>query len=68
MFSTVLGKVVHRPAFMPIPSLAAKLLLGGEKAEQMLLNSSRIRPMRLLDAGFEYKHLTLEEAFRAELD
>jgi NAD dependent epimerase/dehydratase family enzyme len=64
-FSTVLGKVLHRPAFLPTPAFALKLALGGFSAE--LLASKRVMPKRLQEAGFEFQYPELETALRQAL-
>ncbi len=61
-----LGRVLRRPTLLPLPAFAAKLVLG-ELAEEGLLASQRVRPKRLLEAGFEFKHLELEGVLRQEL-
>ena len=61
-----LGRVLRRPTLLPLPAFAAKLVLG-ELAEEGLLASQRVRPKRLLEAGFEFKHPELEDALRQEL-
>ena len=64
-FAKVLGKVLHRPAFVPTPAFALKLLLGGFASE--LLTSKRVIPERLLQAGFEFQYPELESALRQAL-
>ena len=64
-FAKVLGKVLHRPAFVPTPAFALKLLLGGFATE--LLTSKRVIPERLLKAGFEFQYPELEPALRQAL-
>ncbi len=51
-FARILGKVLHRPAFLPLPSWALKLAFG--EAGTILLQSCRAKPMRLLEAGFSF--------------
>lgn len=53
-FTHALGAALGRPTFMPVPSLAIKLLFGAELAEEMIFGSQRVIPKRLLDAGFEF--------------
>lgn len=65
-FSKVLGKVLHRPSFLPLPSFAVKTAMG-EMGEQLLLNGARVTPDKLLRSGFEFHFPTLEEALRFEL-
>ncbi len=61
-----LGRVLRRPTLLPLPAFAAKLLLG-ELAEEGLLASQRVRPKRLLEAGFEFAYPELEGALRHAL-
>lgn len=49
-----LGWVLHRPAIVPTPAFALRLALG-EFAE-VLLESQRAVPARLLAAGFRFRH------------
>jgi len=56
-----LGAVIGRPAVVPAPALALKLILGGELAE-VLLSGQRAVPARLLEAGFQFKYTDLESA------
>jgi hypothetical protein len=43
------------------------LRLGLGEAASELLNSARVTPARLLEAGYEFRHPTLAEALSAEL-
>jgi uncharacterized protein (TIGR01777 family) len=63
----VLGRVLHRPARLPVPALAVRLGLG-EQGEALLLASARIRPARLLDSGYAFADPELEPALRRILD
>jgi len=65
-FAQTLGRVLHRPAFMPMPAFAARFALG-EMAETLLLASARVRPKVLEDGGYEYCAPSLDEAIRAAL-
>lgn len=60
-FTEVLARVLNRPALFRVPAAALRLLLG-EMGEELLLASTRVRPTRLLDTGFEYRFGTLERA------
>ncbi|HKW45862.1 MAG TPA: TIGR01777 family oxidoreductase [Gemmatimonadaceae bacterium] len=65
-FAKTLARVLARPAFIPVPALAISLIFG-EMGHATLLASQRIHPRRLVEAGFEFAHPTLEQALRAEL-
>ena len=62
-FARILGRVLSRPAFLPLPAFVAKLALG-EMAEALLMASARVRAGRLSSAGFSFKHESLETALR----
>jgi uncharacterized protein (TIGR01777 family) len=57
-----LGKVLHRPSWLPVPGFAVKLA-AGELAEY-LLKGRRIVPKKLRDLGFVFTHPALAEALR----
>ncbi|MCC7147567.1 MAG: TIGR01777 family oxidoreductase [Phycisphaeraceae bacterium] len=60
-FIKTLGRVVHRPAWFPLPAFAARLALG-EMADALLLASQRVIPRRLSDSGFTFQYANLESA------
>mgnify|MGYP003293844525 CR=1 FL=1 len=65
-FAATLGRVLGRPALVPVPSFALELLYG-EMARATILAGQRVLPKALLRSGFEFAHPTLEEALRFEL-
>ncbi len=62
-FTKTLGRVLHRPTLLPLPKLAARLVLG-EMADALLLSSARAEPARLLASNFQFNYPTLEGALR----
>jgi uncharacterized protein (TIGR01777 family) len=60
-FSKALGRVLGRPAVVPVPKLALKARFGGELGE-VATGGQRTVPRRALDAGFEFRHPELEPA------
>ena len=62
-FARALARVLRRPAFLPAPAAALRLVLG-EMADAMLLSSSRVRPQRLRSEGFAWRCPGLEGAMR----
>ncbi len=66
-FSKALGKALGRPAFLPTPGFAMKLLLG-EMAQSLLLDGQRVYPQKALDSGFQFEFEKLEKAFSDLLD
>jgi uncharacterized protein (TIGR01777 family) len=67
VFTKALGRVLHRPTFLPVPAFGPKLLLGRELAETLLYESKRVLPAVLEQAGFEFHHPEIEEALTALL-
>jgi uncharacterized protein (TIGR01777 family) len=65
-FAATLGRVLGRPALVPVPSFALELLYG-EMARATILAGQRAYPKSLLRSGFEFSHPTLEQALRFEL-
>jgi len=63
-FARTLGRVLHRPAFMPAPAFALRLLLG-EMADGLLLSGQRAVPAVAERLGFRFKYERLEDALRA---
>jgi uncharacterized protein (TIGR01777 family) len=59
-FAKTLGSVLHRPAFMPMPSLALKVGLG--ELSLLLLGGQKALPVRLLEAGFSFRFTELRAA------
>jgi uncharacterized protein (TIGR01777 family) len=61
-FANVLGKVLHRPSFMPTPGFAFKIAFG--EVSMVILEGQRAVPKRLLEAGFQFRFASLEAALR----
>jgi hypothetical protein len=61
-----LGRVLRRPALLPLPAFAVRSLFG-EMGQELLLDGARIVPGRLAAAGFPFLHASLEQALRVEL-
>ncbi|RMP70530.1 putative nucleoside-diphosphate sugar epimerase/dehydratase [Pseudomonas syringae pv. atrofaciens] len=61
-FAKSLAGILHRPAFMPMPALALKVLLG--ELSVLLLGGQRARPERLQEAGFTFKYTELDIALQ----
>lgn len=60
--SQALGRVLHRPAILPVPALALRILYG--EMAQIVTTGQRVIPSRLSGAGFEFRHRDLEPALR----
>ena len=62
-FARTLGRVLGRPAFLPAPASALRVVLG-EMAD-VVLSGQRVLPAKAQSRGFAFQYPTLEEALRA---
>ena len=64
-FTVTFGAHLNRPTPLPLPLPGVELLFGREFVKEALLKGQRVRPARLLDAGFVFEQPTLMQAFAA---
>jgi uncharacterized protein (TIGR01777 family) len=57
-YTEAMGRRLHRPTLATVPSFAVKLL--GDDIAGQVLGSIRAHPKRLLDAGFDFVHPTID--------
>jgi len=62
-----IGAALHRPTVMAVPSVALRLALGREMAEELVLAGQRVVPQALLDHGYAFAHTDVDEAVRSVL-
>ncbi|MCX7443807.1 TIGR01777 family oxidoreductase [Corynebacterium sp. P7003] len=62
-----LASELNRPAFLQIPTLGPKLLLGSEGAEQIALANQRVTPAVLRELGHTFRYPTIGRALAHEL-
>jgi uncharacterized protein (TIGR01777 family) len=62
-FAKTLGRVLGRPALVPVPGFAVSMMRGRELAETVK-GGQRVLPRRALDLGFTFQHPELEPALR----
>ena len=65
--ATALGRALGRPALLPFPAFAARMLFG-EMADELLLASQRATPRKLLESGFTFDYPELDQALRLILE
>lgn len=58
--SKALGRALHRPAFIPVPAFAIKLLFG--EMAKIVTTGARVEPKRLEELGYEFRQPDLDEA------
>jgi uncharacterized protein (TIGR01777 family) len=64
-FSRALGRALGRPAVLPVPGFALRLLYG--EMAQVVTTGQRVIPARLEAAGYRFEHRDVEEALAALL-
>jgi NAD dependent epimerase/dehydratase family enzyme len=60
-FTAAMGDVLYRPTFIPVPEFAVHLAFG-EMGDALLLDSTRVLPKRLGEAGFSFRYPELKQA------
>ena len=61
-FSKALGKALHRPSFMIVPSFLLRLIYG--EASKILVNSPWVVPEKLLANNFSFEFPDIESALK----
>jgi len=62
-FTDTLGRVLRRPAIVPMPAFAVRWAFG-EMGEELLLASQRMEAARVRKAGYQFRFSQLESALR----
>lgn len=62
IFTRCLGQSLSRPAVLPMPSCALKLLFG--EASQLLLDSQNVVPSVLKSSGFQFSFTKIDDALK----
>lgn len=63
-YTRVLARVLRRPAVIPVPTFAPKVLLGAELADELLFTSIKVRPRVAQQTGYGFHHTDLADALR----
>jgi NAD dependent epimerase/dehydratase family enzyme len=59
--------VLHRPALLPVPAFAPRLILGEEGSGELAEANQRVTPSRLLAVGHTFRQPALEGSLRHQL-
>lgn len=62
-FCTTVGKVLHRPSWLPVPGFALQLGLG--ELGTLMTTGQRVDPAKARAGGYPFHYPTLEPALRA---
>ena len=63
-YAEELGRVVHRPVLLPVPSLGPALLLGRQGARELALAGQRMDTSRAPEWGYVFRHTELGTGLR----
>ena len=66
-FTKTLGSVLYRPTSLPLPEFAVHMVFG-EMGDALLLDSTRVIPKRMKDAGYEFKYPVLRAALERAVE
>ncbi len=59
-FCQILGQVMNRPSWLPVPGFVLEVLLGD--GAQVVLEGQQVLPKRTQASGFQYRYPTLKDA------
>jgi uncharacterized protein (TIGR01777 family) len=62
-FSSILGKVLHRPSFFRVPEGLLRFVFG-QMGQEVLIGGAKVLPKKLLDSGFIFSYPEPEKALR----
>jgi uncharacterized protein (TIGR01777 family) len=60
VFSKALGRALHRPAFLPMPRFALRLLIG--EAADVVATGQRVLPTHTVASGYVYRFAGIDDA------
>jgi uncharacterized protein (TIGR01777 family) len=64
-FARALGRLLHRPAVLPVPALALRVLYG--EMASVVTTGQRVIPARAIERDFEFQHGAIDEALAAAM-
>ncbi len=62
-FCEILGRVLHRPSWLPVPEFALNILLG--ELGTLMTTGQRVIPAKAIAGGYMFQYPTLEPALQA---
>lgn len=66
-YARALARVLRRPALVPVPSLAPRVLLGAEGSAELAEANQNVQPAALLALGHRFRRSDLESSLRHQL-
>jgi hypothetical protein len=64
-FCEILGRILHRPSWIPVPRVAMNILLG--ELGTLMTTGQRVIPAKAIAGGYRFEYPTLEPALQAIL-
>ncbi|HRI38369.1 MAG TPA: DUF1731 domain-containing protein, partial [Nitrospira sp.] len=64
-FCEVLGQVLHRPSWLPVPKFALHVLLG--ELGTLMTTGQRVIPAKAMAGGYRFQYPTLDHALQSIL-
>jgi uncharacterized protein (TIGR01777 family) len=64
-FCEVLGRVIHRPSWLPVPEFVLTVLLG--ELATLMTTGQRVIPTKAIAGGYTFQHPALKAALRSIL-
>lgn len=65
-FTQIMSQVLFRPAILPVPAMAIRLVFG-EMGKSLLLASQRVLPVRLIECGYNFQYPSLKASLKHQL-
>jgi len=66
-YTRALASTLRRPALLPVPSIAPRVLLGKQGAAELAAASQRVLPTRLTALGHRFRHPDVADALGHQL-
>jgi uncharacterized protein (TIGR01777 family) len=61
--AAAIGKQMKSPAWLPVPGAVLKTMMG-QMADEMLLKGAAVKPVRLLQDGFQFQSPDIQTALK----
>ena len=59
-FSSAIGKILHRPSVVPVPTLFLKLIFG--EAAKAVTRGIKVSPRKIIQLGYKFQYPKLHQA------
>ncbi len=66
-YTAALAKVLHRPAWVPVPAFGPRLLLGSQGVRELAEANQRVLPSKLQELGHRFRQPRVEDALAHQL-